>query len=86
MSTVALFLNMEKKAFLKTWHLGLLYKLSKLTFSISLTKLIRSFLSQRNFRVSVEGKMSTPRDVCVGVLQGSGSCRGITFSDQQEGD
>jgi hypothetical protein len=49
----------------------LLYKLSKLEFSNSLTKLIGSFLSERKFRVSVEGEMSTPREMQAGVPQGS---------------
>jgi hypothetical protein len=40
---------------------GLLYKLSKLQLSVSLIKLIGSYLSQRKFRVSVEGELSTPR-------------------------
>jgi hypothetical protein len=72
MSTAAVFLDIEK-AFGKTWRPGLLYKLSELKFSISIIKLNNSFLSQRNFRVSVEGELSTPRDILVqaGVLQGS---------------
>jgi hypothetical protein len=70
LSTAAVFLNIEK-AFDTTWHLGLLYKLSKLKISISLIKLIRSFLSQGKFRVSVEGEMSTTRDIQAGVPQGS---------------
>jgi hypothetical protein len=60
MSTAAVFLDIEK-TFETSWQPGLLYKLSKLQFSISLIKLIGSFLSQRKFRVSVEGEMSTPR-------------------------
>jgi hypothetical protein len=36
-----------------------------------LTKLIGSFLSQRKFRVSAEGEMSTPREMQAGVPQGS---------------
>jgi retron-type reverse transcriptase len=60
-----------KKAFDTTWHSGLLYKLYKLEFSNSLTKLIGSFLSQRKFRVSVEGEMSTPREMQAGVPQSS---------------
>jgi hypothetical protein len=71
MSTAAVFLDIEK-AFDTTWHTGLLYKLSKLEFSISLIKLIIYFLSQRKFRVSVEGDMSTPRLMKAGVPQGSG--------------
>jgi hypothetical protein len=67
-STAAVFLDIEK-AFDTTWHSGLLYKLSKLVFSNSLTKLIGSFLSQRKFRVSVEGEMSAPREMEAGVPQ-----------------
>jgi hypothetical protein len=44
MSMAAVFLDTEK-AFDTTWHLGLLHKLSTLQFSISLIKLISSFLS-----------------------------------------
>jgi hypothetical protein len=70
MSTAAVFLDIEK-AFDTTWQPGLLYKLSKLQFSTSLIKLIASFLSQRKFRVSVEGEMLTPRFMQAGVPQGS---------------
>jgi hypothetical protein len=69
-STAAVFLDTEK-AFDTTWHSGLLYKLSKLKFSTSLIKLIGSILSQRNFRVLVEGEMSTSRVMQAGVPQGS---------------
>jgi hypothetical protein len=58
----AVFLYIEK-ALDATWHLGFLYKLLELKFLISLIKLISSFLSQRKFRVSVEGKIFTPRDI-----------------------
>jgi hypothetical protein len=56
------FLDIEN-AFDTTWHLELLHTLPKLNFSISLIKLISSFLSQRKFRVSVEAVMSAPRDI-----------------------
>jgi hypothetical protein len=69
-STAAVFLDIEK-AFDTTWYPGLLYKLSKLEFSINLIKLISSFLSQRNFRVSVKGEMCTPKEMQAGVSQGS---------------
>jgi hypothetical protein len=69
MSTAAIFLYIEK-AFATTWHSGLLYKLTELEFPTSLIKLISSFLSQRKFRVSVEGEMSTPRRMQAGVPQG----------------
>jgi hypothetical protein len=70
MSTAAVFLDIEK-SFDTPWHPGLLYKLSKLNFSIRIIKLISSFLLQRKFRVSVEGEMSTPRCMQAGVPQGS---------------
>jgi hypothetical protein len=69
-STAAVFLDVEK-SFDTTWQPGLLYKFSKLQFSTSLIKLIGSFLSQRKFRVTVEGEMSTPRYMQAGVPQGS---------------
>jgi hypothetical protein len=58
MSTAAVFLDIEK-AFDTIWYLGLLYQLSKLIFSI------------RKFRVSVEGEMSSPRDIQAVVPEGS---------------
>jgi hypothetical protein len=70
MSTAAVFLGIER-AFDTTWHSGLLYKLSKLEFSTSLIKFISSFLSQRKFSVSIEGKMPMPREFRAGVPHGS---------------
>jgi hypothetical protein len=66
MSTTAVFLDIEK-AFDTTWHPGLQYKLSKLEFSTNLIKLLRSFLSHRKFRVTVEGENSTQRVMQAGV-------------------
>jgi hypothetical protein len=60
MSTAAVVLYIEK-AFDKTWHSGLLYNFSELAFSISLIKLIASFLTNRKFKVLLEGEFSTPR-------------------------
>jgi hypothetical protein len=71
MSMAAVFLDTEK-AFDITWHTGLLHKLPELKFSISLAKLISSFISQRKFRVSVEAEMSTSRDIQAGAPHGSG--------------
>jgi hypothetical protein len=68
MSTAAVFLDIEK-AFDTTWHPSSLYKLSNLKFSANLIKLISSFLSQRKFRVPVEGEISTPRYMQAGVPQ-----------------
>jgi hypothetical protein len=68
MSTTAVFFDIEK-ASETTWHSLLLYRLFKSEFPISLIKLIGSFLSQREFRVSVEGEMSTARVMQAGVQQ-----------------
>jgi hypothetical protein len=70
MSTAAVLLVIEK-AFDTTWHTGLLYKLSKFDFSVSLIKLISSFLYKIMFFVCVEGEMSTPRTMKAWVPQGS---------------
>jgi hypothetical protein len=70
MSTAAAFWDIEK-AFDTTWNPGLLYKLPELQFPISLIKLIASFLTKRKFKVSVEGKLSSPRKVEAGVPHGS---------------
>jgi hypothetical protein len=70
MSTAAVFLDVEK-AFDTTWHLGLLYKLYESNFSISLIKLVSSFLSQKKFGDLIEGEMFTPWDIQTGVPQGS---------------
>jgi hypothetical protein len=78
MSTAAVVLDIEK-AFDKTWHIGSLYKSCNLKISVSLIKLISSFLSQRKFRVSVEGQMSSPRIKQAGVPQGS-SCPSTLYN------
>jgi hypothetical protein len=69
MSMAAVFLDTEK-VFDKTWHSGLLYKLSELAFSTSLIQQIASFLSNRKFKVLV-GEFSTPRNIAAGMPQGS---------------
>jgi hypothetical protein len=51
-------------------HLYTTLTLSKLQISTTLIKLISSFLSNRKFKVPVKGKMSTPREIQAGVLQG----------------
>jgi hypothetical protein len=45
--------------------------LSELQFSTSLVKLIASFLTNRRFKVSVEGELSSTRNVAAEVPQGS---------------
>jgi hypothetical protein len=69
MSMAAVFLDIEK-AFDTTWHPGLLNRLSKLNFSVNLIKLISS-LTNRKFRVTVEGEIFMPREIQAGVPQGS---------------
>jgi hypothetical protein len=44
---------------------------SELEFSTNLIKLISSFISQQKFRISMEGEMSTAREMQAGVPQGS---------------
>jgi hypothetical protein len=60
--TAEVFLDIEK-AFDTTWLPGLLYKEPKLEFSNSLIKLIHSFHSECKLSVSVEGEISTPREM-----------------------
>jgi hypothetical protein len=60
-----------EKAFDTTWQTGMQYKLSKLEFSTSLSKLISSFLSQRKITILVKGEMSMPREIQAGVPQNS---------------
>jgi hypothetical protein len=62
MSMTAVFLDIEK-AFDTTWHSGLLYKLSELEFSRSVTN--------SKFEVLVEVEIATPRKIAVGVPQGT---------------
>jgi hypothetical protein len=45
--------------------------LSELQISASLVKLIASFLTNRKFKVSVEGELPSPRKIGAGVPQGS---------------
>jgi hypothetical protein len=70
MSTATLFLDIEK-AFDTTCNCVLLYKLSELEFSRSPIKLIASFLTDRKFKVLVEGEFSTSGEITIGVPQGS---------------
>jgi hypothetical protein len=69
MPTAAVFLDIET-SFDIPWHSGLLYKLSQFEFSSSLIKLIASFLTEKKFKVLVEGEFPTPRKIAVEVPQG----------------
>jgi hypothetical protein len=58
-------------AFGPTWQSGLLYKLSEVELSISLIKLSVYFLTNRKFKIKVEGEFSTAREVMVRETQSS---------------
>lgn len=60
-----------EKAFDRVWHNGLIYKMTKLRFPIYLTKIVKSFLSDRKFRVCINETYSPLMDIPWGVPQGS---------------
>jgi hypothetical protein len=70
MLKAAVFLDVEK-VFNTTWHSGPLYKLSELEFSTSPIELIASFLTDRKFKVLVEGKLCMTIKIVAGVPQHS---------------
>jgi hypothetical protein len=70
MSTASVFVGIEK-AFNTTWHYGLLCQLPELEFLTSLIELIAFYLTERKFKVLVEGEAPTPRKMAAGVPQGS---------------
>ena len=64
------FLDMSK-AFDKVWHEGLLYKLKCFGISRNLFNILKSFLSNRLQRVTLNGQNSELRVIRAGVPQGS---------------
>lgn len=68
--SVAVLLDVSK-AFDKVWHDGLLYKMTETPLPTSAIHLLRSYLSGRSFRASVETELSTERPIESGVPQGS---------------
>lgn len=68
--TGAVFLDIEK-AFDRVWHSGLIYKLKKFNYPQKLINLIRSYLFNRKYAVTVESVTSTERTARAGVPQGS---------------
>ena len=60
-----------EKAFDRVWHDALLYKMIKLSFPIYLTRMIKSFLCNRSFRVRINNFLSTTRKFNYGVPQGA---------------
>ena len=69
-STSSIFLDVEK-AFDRVWITGLLYKLITIKLPENLICLLKSYLMNRNFYVSVENKNSNSRRIKAGVPQGS---------------
>ena len=59
------------KTFDRVWHAGLLHKLNSYGISGQIFGLISSFLSNRRFRVVLDGKSSQEYPVNAGVPQGS---------------
>ena len=59
------------KAFDKVWHAGLIYKLIGLKVPMYIIRFIKSFLTDRTFRVKVNGAYSDPHPVTCSVPQGS---------------
>lgn len=70
-STAMALLDVMKASSLSTWHDGLVYKLRYFNFPPHLIKIIRSYLQQRSFRVSLNGYLSNAFPILAGVPQGS---------------
>lgn len=68
--TATAFLDIEK-AFDRVWHNGLIYKLIKMEVPHQLLNTIKSFLTNRTFKVEIGDKSSTSRQIQAGVPQGS---------------
>ena len=60
-----------KAAFDSVWHEGLIHKMMKARFHCSLTKIIKSFLTNRSFQVHIEDKQSNIFNLPAGCPQGS---------------
>lgn len=67
---IVLFLDFAK-AFDAVWHVGLVYKLSKMGVKGKMLRWIEEYLRNRKFRVLFEGVYSTERKMNCGVPQGS---------------
>ena len=59
------------KAFDKVWHDGIIYKLTQNGISGNLLNLLEDFLKERKHRVVINEKVSTWKNINVGVGQGS---------------
>lgn len=69
-NTAMVLLDVEK-AFDNVWHDGLIHKLVQANVPSYLTRMVRNYLSNRQFRVHLSGSASELKDVPAGVPQGS---------------
>lgn len=60
-----------EKTFDRVWHNGLLHKLHQEITPTYLTCLIKSFLTNRKFRIKIGNHLSTVKHIKAGVPQGS---------------
>ena len=67
---LVVFLDLES-AFDRVWHLGLLYKLSHIGLKGRIMGWLYSYLTERTFKVCVEGETSTAKRITSGVPQGA---------------
>ena len=70
LDTRGVFLDISK-AFDKVWHEGLLFKLKTYGINGPLLKLIKHFLSNRQQRITLNGRTSCWENIKAGVPQGS---------------
>ena len=69
-ATVGLYLDISQ-AFDKVWHIGLVRKLIDYNINTGMIHLIADYLTNRNFEVQVQGKVSGRKEIKSGVPQGS---------------
>jgi hypothetical protein len=60
-----------EKAFDNVWHQGLVYKMHQFNLPTFLVKIVQNYLSERTFRVSINGNTSVAQGISAGVPQGS---------------
>jgi len=70
MKTAAVLLDIQK-AFDKVWHPGLIFKMIALGLPTQLINILKSFLSNRTFKIKIENKLSNNKPIEAGVPQGS---------------
>lgn len=66
--TTAVFFDIEK-AFDYVWHEGILHKMLQIGTPLNLCRIMKSFLSYRQFKISHNNNLSTSRPYIAGVTQ-----------------